>query len=164
MSSVVLEGVGMDSVLCWVRLFLASHSCGRLSRLVRPLQTRGEPLPEDEDWGWPGPSAFCISKVLSQQKIITRRKKIKNLQTVWIRRHELLFQITKRHQLGTFVDIVMVTMVPLCVKLPTPPPPIAPLALAVSWCCMKGRVGCHLNVFAPSWLMNTVGQNVTFGT
>lgn len=49
--------------------FLVPRSCRRLPRLVRPLQACGEPLPEDEDRGRPGPSAFCISKVLSQHNV-----------------------------------------------------------------------------------------------
>ncbi|KAM5231275.1 thioredoxin domain-containing protein 6 isoform 4-T4 [Hipposideros larvatus] len=39
--------------------FQRSNCCRCLSRLVWPLQTRGQPLPEDEDRGGPGPSAFC---------------------------------------------------------------------------------------------------------
>ena len=44
-----------------------------------PLQARGEPLPEDEGGGWPGASAFCNSKILSQQNVEQRLQK--NLNT-----------------------------------------------------------------------------------
>ena len=59
--------------------FLVPRSCWRLPRLVWPLQARGEPLPEDEGGGWPGPSAFCNSKILSQQNVEQRLQK--NLNT-----------------------------------------------------------------------------------
>ena len=57
--------------------FLVPRSRRRLPRLVRPLHARGEPLPEDEDRGRPGPPAFCISKVLSQHNVTQLVKNLK---------------------------------------------------------------------------------------
>lgn len=52
-----------------------------LPGLVRPLQARGEPLPEDEDRGWPGPSALRIGKILSRRRSHGIGRKGKHLDT-----------------------------------------------------------------------------------
>lgn len=72
-----------------------------LPGLVRPLQARGEPLPEDEDRGWPGPSALRIGKILSRRRSHGIGRKGKHLDT-GTECVSSLFRVLKRHPLWVF--------------------------------------------------------------
>lgn len=100
--------------------FLVPNSCWRLSRLVWPLQTRGEPVPEDEDRGWPGPSAFCPGETSLSRMSYNIVKTFKNRN----RKCELPFyRSLRRHQLRIFLLSVWCFIIPLETKIPTPRPP-----------------------------------------